>query len=76
MSNKVKHTKHKEPSHPFKIGMQYRNRVGAYHVVSIDEPDMVIRYRDGRTVASSIVLQARIWENIQADSDSGLEFES
>jgi hypothetical protein len=36
---------------------------------------MVIRYLDGRTVESSIALQARIWENIQGNDDSDFEFE-
>jgi hypothetical protein len=60
----------KEDKHPFKVGKQYRNRDGDFQVISINEPNMVIRYLDGRTVESSIVLQARIWENIQGGDDS------
>jgi hypothetical protein len=65
----------KEDAHPFKVGKRYQNRDGEYQVLSISEPNMVIRYLDGRTVESSIALQARIWENIQGDDDSDFEFE-
>ena len=61
--------------HPFKVGKQYRNRDGEYKVVSIDAPNMVIRYTDGRTVMSEISLQARIWENIQEGDDNDLEID-
>ena len=65
----------KEDQHPFQIGKQYRNRDGEYHVISINEPNMTIRYLDGRIIESSIMLQTRIWENIQEsnDNDSALE---
>ncbi|MEZ4618726.1 MAG: hypothetical protein R2867_24875 [Caldilineaceae bacterium] len=59
--------------HPFKVGQQYHNRDGRYQVVSIDEPNMVIRYQNGYTIESTIALQERIWENMQAGSDDGLE---
>jgi hypothetical protein len=65
----------KGEAHPFKVGKQYRNRDGEYQVISINEPNMVIRYRDGRTVESSIALQARIWENIQHGDDNDFELE-
>jgi hypothetical protein len=66
----------KENAHPFKVGAQYQNRDGDYHVISIDEPNMVIRYQDGRVIESSIALQARIWENIQEGNgdEIGIEF--
>ncbi|RIK42761.1 MAG: hypothetical protein DCC55_07875 [Chloroflexi bacterium] len=63
----------KDEGHPFKIGQQYRNRDGVYQVISISEPNMVIRYGNGRTVESPIALQARIWENIQDGDDGELE---
>jgi hypothetical protein len=66
----------KEDEHPFQVGKQYRNRDGDYHVISITEPNMVIRYLDGRTIESSIILQARIWENIQESSDNDFALES
>ena len=61
--------------HPFKVGKQYRNRDGEYQVVSIDGPNMVIRYADGRTVTSEIALQARIWENLQEGDDNDVEID-
>jgi hypothetical protein len=70
-----KTTPAKGDEHPFKVGKQYRNRDGEYQVISINEPNMVIRYRDGRTVESSIVLQARIWENIQDGDDNDVDLE-
>jgi hypothetical protein len=70
-----KTTPAKGDGHPFKIGKQYRNRDGDYQVISINEPNMVIRYLDGRTVESSIALQARIWENIQGGDDNDVELE-
>lgn len=76
MAKKIHEKQQKLPSHPFIIGKEYRNRDGAYHVVSIHEPDMIIRYRNGRTVESPIVLQARIWENLQENDGGELEFEA
>lgn len=62
--------------HPFIVGQQYQNRDGEYQVIQINEPNMTIRFLDGRTVQSSIVLQARIWENIQEGDDADFAFES
>jgi hypothetical protein len=64
----------KDEGHPFKVGQQYRNRDGEYQVISISDPNMVIRYGNGRTVESSIALQARIWENIQEGDDGDIAF--
>ncbi len=61
--------------HPFTVGAHFHNRDGDYQVISIDEPNMVIRYLDGRTLESLITVQARIWENMQEDNSSDLEFE-
>jgi len=74
MAKKIVHAT--ENSHPFEVGKQYRNRDGEYQVISIDEPNMVIRYRDGYIIESSIILQARIWENIQEDNGSEFGLES
>jgi hypothetical protein len=63
-------------THPFKVGAQYHNRDGDYQVVSIDAPNMVIRYLNGRTLKSSIALQARIWENMQEGNDHDVDIES
>jgi hypothetical protein len=62
----------KSPEHPFEVGKQYQNREGDYHVISINDPNMVIRYRDGRLIESSIALQVRIWENIQENDANDL----
>lgn len=65
----------KGAGHPFKVGKQYRNRNGEYQVISINDPNMVIRYLDGQTIESQISLQARIWENIQSDDDNDFDLE-
>jgi hypothetical protein len=52
-------------SHPFEVGKPYRNRSGEYVVEAIEGNRMVIRYSDGRALATSVDIQARIWENIQ-----------
>jgi len=70
MAKKIIHPQ--SPKHPFEVGKQYQNREGDYHVISINDPNMVIRYRDGRLIESSIALQARIWENIQEDDANDL----
>lgn len=62
----------KSPVHPFEVGKLYQNREGDYHVISINTPNMVIRYRDGRQIESSIALQARIWENLQENEVNDL----
>ena len=62
----------KNPQHPFEVGKLYQNREGDYHVISITDPNMVIRYRDGRQIESSIALQVRIWENLQENEVNDL----
>jgi hypothetical protein len=52
-------------SHSFEVGKTYRNRVGEYVVQTIDGDQMTIRYVGGRTLETSAIIQARIWENIQ-----------
>jgi len=74
MAKKI--TPAKAKGHPFTVGNQYCNRDGAYQVLSINEPNMVIRYLDGRTLESSIALQARIWENIQGGDEGEFELEA
>ncbi len=51
--------------HPFEVGKTYRNRVGEYVVLSLDDDQMKIRYVNGGTLTTSAIMQARIWENIQ-----------
>lgn len=62
--------------HSFKVGAQYYNRDGAYQVISITDPNMVIRYQDGRTLESPISLQTRIWENMQEGSEGEIEVDT
>ena len=52
-------------SNLFQVGKAYRNRAGEYVVQAIDGDQMTIRYQDGRTLVTSVPVQARIWENIQ-----------
>ncbi len=51
--------------HPFKVGETYRNELGEYEVISIDESNMLIRYSDGTEQDAEIAFQQRIWERIQ-----------
>jgi hypothetical protein len=53
--------------HPFKVGEKFRNRKGDYEVVSLKDPEMVIRYDSGDELVTTIELQARIWSNIQME---------
>ena len=52
-------------SHSFEVGKPYRNRNGQYVVQAIEGDRMTIRYEDGRTIDTTVQIQARIWENIQ-----------
>lgn len=56
-------------SHPFRVGEVYANRLGAYEVLSIDEPVMTVRYTDGKVFTGDIAALARIWENLQFERD-------
>jgi hypothetical protein len=47
--------------HPFEIGKEYHNRNGTYEVLAIDEPEMRIRYKDGREAVVSIDQEASVW---------------
>ena len=50
---------------PFEVGETYRNNLGEYEVISIDEPNMTIQLEDGRTIETTVKLQARIWKRIK-----------
>ena len=57
--------------HPFEVGRIYKNRIGAYEVVRIDQQQgkMIIRYLDtGEEFESDIDIQARILQNIRWDA--------
>jgi hypothetical protein len=63
-------------NHPFKVGEIYKNRIGAYEVVRIDEKSvtMLIRYLDsGEEFESKIDVQARILQNIHWDEQMARE---
>jgi len=51
----------------FQVGAKYRNRHGEYEIVSLDGPKMVIRYSNGSVLETTVELQTRIWQNIQAE---------
>ena len=53
--------------HPFEVGGKYRNRHGEYEVINLKGPKMVIRYSNGNILETTVELQARIWQNIQAE---------
>lgn len=59
-------------SHPFEVGKTYRNRSGEYVVKEIEGERMTIRYTDGRTLATNVRIQARIWENIQFEKQMAM----
>jgi hypothetical protein len=61
--------------HPFQVGKTYRNRAGEYVVQAIDGDAMVIRYVGGSTLKTRVSIQARIWENIQAEEQMAREEE-
>ena len=56
--------------HPFSVGDKYRNRLGEYEVVSIDEPKIVVCYDDGTLLKGTVEILGRIWRNIQADEEA------
>ncbi|MFC2036684.1 hypothetical protein ACFLYD_01770 [Chloroflexota bacterium] len=62
-------------SHPFEVGKTYRNRLGEYVVQDIDGEQMTIRYVGGGLLATSVDIQARIWENIQFEEQMQREDE-
>jgi hypothetical protein len=58
------------------LGKQTTLKVHAFKVISITDPNMVIRYQDGRTLESPISLQTRIWENMQEGSEGEIEVDT
>ncbi len=51
--------------HPFEVGETYRNNLGEYEVVSIDEPDMTIKMEDGTIIETTVKLQRRILKRLK-----------
>jgi hypothetical protein len=54
----------------FEVNREYANRKGTYTVLAIDEPIMSVRYADGTEAELNMNIQARIWENIQAEQEA------
>ncbi len=54
----------------FVVGGRYRNRHGAYQVLSIEGDRMTIRYDDGEVAEVTVEMQARIAANMQAERDA------
>jgi hypothetical protein len=71
----TKQERTKQMKHQFKIGETYRNELGEYEVVSINDPNMVIRYSDGGEREAEIAFQHRIWERIQDEEEVKREAE-
>ena len=51
----------------FKVGGRYENRNGAYEVVSIQGPNMVIRWDSGGTVETTLKGQFRVIQNMERE---------
>jgi hypothetical protein len=62
-------------SHSFVVGKTYRNRTGEYVVQAIEGDRMVIRYVNGGILETTVQIQIRIWENIQAEEQMAREEE-
>jgi hypothetical protein len=64
-------------STPFTVGQTYRNRLGAYEVLSLEPPNMQVRYVEGEragTLATlDMVLQARIAINLGVEAQDVLD---
>ena len=58
---------------PVTVGQHSRDRQGTYEVLRITGDTMTIRYANGRTLETSVALQARIWRNIQDEEEFGAE---
>ncbi len=54
----------------FELNEVYRNRVGEYTVIGINDQRMTVRYADGSEAELNINIQARIWENILAEQEA------
>jgi hypothetical protein len=48
----------------FEVGRRYKNRRGAYEVLEITPPHMLIRYDTGEVISANLETQARIIENM------------
>jgi hypothetical protein len=55
---------------PFEVNGTYANRIGQYTVLAINPPKMTVRYEDGSEAELNMAIQARIWENIEAEMEA------
>lgn len=56
-------------SFEFEVGGHYRNRRGAYEVISIEHPAMQIQYDNGDLATVDVVTQRRIYGNIVGEDE-------
>ena len=54
----------------FEVNGIYANRKGAYTILSINGPKMVVRYEDGSEATLKVGMQERIWQNISAEEEA------
>ena len=54
----------------FEVGAIYENMKGAYEVISIRKNEMVIRWKNGIEIATTVDLQKRIIERIALEKES------
>lgn len=54
----------------FEVNRVYANRKGKYTVLAVEPPKMRVRYEDGSEAELNINIQARIWENIEAEQEA------
>jgi hypothetical protein len=55
---------------PFEVNGTYANRIGQYKVLAVNPPKMKVRYEDGSEAELNMAIQARIWENIEAEMEA------
>jgi len=54
----------------FEVGSMYENMKGAYEVISVDTDTMLIRWKDGSEIVTTIDLQSRIIERMAREKES------
>jgi hypothetical protein len=60
ISTKGEHTMNPTGEFEFTVDESYENEKGQFKVISIDRDDMVIRWKNGEEVSTSIEFQGRI----------------
>lgn len=54
----------------FEVGLMYENMKGIYEVISIDDDSMLIRWKDGNEIVTTVDLQSRIIERMTREKES------